>query len=93
MLPSSDTVPDSEDSQDAVPYRVLWLTVLWRAVKDAAGTDLMPENPEDAPWLVKEAREWLCSNEETFQLVCELARIDGKRLLTLSREKYATKST
>ncbi|MDX5526336.1 MAG: hypothetical protein O7167_00345 [Wolbachia endosymbiont of Andrena nigroaenea] len=50
----------------------LWIAVIERAIKDAAGKNLE---------LKKEATEWL--NSKSFETVCELANLSSKRMKSM----------
>jgi hypothetical protein len=46
-------------TEEEVPYRRLWLSVILRTVEDARGQDLMCEGGVEGPLLRREAAAWL----------------------------------
>lgn len=89
--PVSQTTGREYSCQDA-HYRRLWLSVIWRAVEDAAQKDMMLG--KDAPKLTEptslEAREWLTTDSWWLRQVCELAGVDADKLLTVYRRTYGS---
>ena len=64
--------------------RYFWLSLLARTFEEAEGRYSYGVNVKE------EAREWLLTNEVEFEVVCELAGLDGKVVRAEARRRWQT---